>query len=1056
MKILVILLFASLQVCAISQTKARFVKNEGQWEDYIKFKIELPNGVMKITEAGFEYHFIQNNSSHPFSNKEKLRIETKIAKTFVRFLGLNKNLSFEGLQKADEKINFFIGNNPRRWKSEVSVYDEILIKNLYDGISMRLFTYGNSIKYEYLVDAEADYHQIRLAYSEPEQLKIQEGNLYITTQVGIIKELKPYSYQKKESLESEVASKYVISDGVLTFDLPEGYNKNQKLVIDPILVFSTFSGLKSDNWAHTATFGDDGSLYAGGSSNSTLNDKFESNSNAWDVCILKFSSNGSKLLYTTYFGGNESSDIPHSIIENSKGELLIFGTTGSRDFPTSENAFDRTFNGGKKVTGVVGMDFEYGSDMFVSKLSKNGTLLASTYFGGNENDGLNLTRSNLVMRNYGDEYRGEIIIDKNDQVYIAAVTNSSNFPVVNAVQINKGDNSDAVVFSLDKNLTNVLWSTYLGGNGFDAAYSLKVSSKNEIFVGGVTSSQNFKLKSNTTQTLQGSQDGFLVKFGSDFQLLKSILVGSNKEDLIQFLDIDKDDSPHIFGLTSGAIPTTSGVYTNLNSGQFIQGISNDLEKVLYSTVIGTGQGVPDIIPTAFSISDCGNIYLSGWGGFVNSNITSSYGANSTTNGLPITPDATKKTTDGSNFYIALLEKGAKSLLYATYFGASSGLSPDHVDGGTCRFDKKGNIYHVACSCNRIGSNSNFILSPGAYSSTNPSLNCNNVAFKFNIDSLKVSFDIYQGTTINVTQGCSPLALRFVNTSFGAKVYDWDIASLAKSQSATETAYTFDKGGDYVITLKGSNPLICNNVGQSTKTIRVVPTEFKIIGDQKICTGKSVQLTATGGTKYKWSPAEGLNRNDISNPIASPKVSTKYTLTIENDIGCSTQLAVNVDIDKSYEPDFSIEKTVECGKPVTINVLNKANGFDKFWVITGTGDTLKNYLGGAINYKQSGKFELGIINFKGICSLSASKPIEIEQNFVLSNVLTPNNDGKNDTFEVGNVQNIGFEVFDRWGKSLYQNPSYKNEWGKDVKTGTYFYELKYPSGNKCKGWLEVIN
>ena len=169
-------------------------------------------------------------------------------------------------------------------------------------------------------------------------------------------------------------------------------------------------------------------------------------------------------------------------------------------------------------------------------------------------------------------------------------------------------------------------------------------------------------------------------------------------DQVYFIDLNANGDVFCYGQTAGHMPITSGVYRNVNSGQFLQKFSPDLSALEFSTVFGSGSTnglvIPNISPTAFLVNDCNNIYMAGWGGFVNSSTQTGYWQSST-NGMPITSDAYQKTTSGSDFYFMVLNGDATELVYSTYLGGNS--SKTHVDGGTSRFDKYGIVYHAVCS-----------------------------------------------------------------------------------------------------------------------------------------------------------------------------------------------------------------------------------------------------------------------------------------------------------------------------------------------------------------------
>ena len=159
-------------------------------------------------------------------------------------------------------------------------------------------------------------------------------------------------------------------------------------------------------------------------------------------------------------------------------------------------------------------------------------------------------------------------------------------------------------------------------------------------------------------------------------------------------------------------------------------------------VFGTGSGQVDIALSAFLVDNCDNIYVSGWGGSTNG---SQSATSSTTTGLPVTSDCHQCQTDGSDFYLIVLEENMQSLLYASFFGGNQ--SNEHVDGGTSRFDKDGIVYQSVCA--GCGGNSDFPTTPGAWSNTNNAHNCNIAAFKFDISELTAN--IASGLLSNFSQ-----------------------------------------------------------------------------------------------------------------------------------------------------------------------------------------------------------------------------------------------------------------------------------------------------------------
>lgn len=920
----------------IADGSVHFLENKGQWESSLLFRAEFPGGYLFLKKNSMVYVLYDASSLHQThiknpSSSARSSIPATIASHGVEvfFEGGNASTISTNLPLSP-KTHYFSGLESANWVSNVTSFQEIVYKDLYPGIDFRIFSYQTTLKYEFIVKPQADPSLIRLQYKGADQISIDEHDqVTIKTSIRSFKEAKPFSYQKINRENREVPSSFLLNGSHLTFRLPEGYNSSLPLVIDPELIFSTYSGSLPDNWGHTATYDDEGNLYSGGT---VFGTRFPVTTGAYqvqfsgnaDVALMKFSPDGSKLLYATYLGGQET-DIPTSLIVNKKGELLICGITSSANFPTTSGAFQKTFAGGDSIQPVSGLPLRKGSDIFVAKLSADGArLLASTFIGGSGNDGVSST-SLTRIRNYGDNFRSEIIVDPNDNIVVATSTNSINFPLKDAFKTTLSGSQDGVVFQLSPALDNLQWSSYLGGNKYDAAFSIKTSNEGDFYITGITQSTNLPVHAEAIQKeLKGGEDAFVARIRNR-QLQQITYLGTDAADGGYLLDRDPQGNVHILGLTYGIYPVSSGVYSNERSGQFIHAVDPTLSKTIFSTVIGTRQSAPDISPTAFLINDCGNIYLSGWGG--NANSFSNNNPLSTTRGLPVTEDALQKTTNGSNLYIAILEAGAKSLLYATYFGSVSTPNPaadpgDHVDGGTSRFSKQGVIYHALCAC----SGTRFPTTPNAWSRTNGSDNCNNAAFKIDIDVLKADFDIYQGTTKGVTDGCTPLTLAFTNTSIGGIEYTWQINGAGFSRKKDES-YTFTQPGEYTVTLRAFNKLTCQKEDVVSRQIKVRGFDALAKGDTVVCHNQPVQLYAAGGSSYQWTPAIGLNSTTTATPIATVSETTTFQVEIKDNTGCSAKKSVIVTINDS-KPDFSVmpDKVACSNQPLQLTAEGSAESF----------------------------------------------------------------------------------------------------------------------------------
>ncbi|MCP4124774.1 MAG: PKD domain-containing protein, partial [Bacteroidetes bacterium] len=772
----------------------------------------------------------------------------------------------------------------------------LMYTGVYDGVDLEYYGKDGNLKYDIIVAAGTDPNVIQLKYEGTDKIFLEKEKLVVTNQFNAIQETIPLAYQVINGNRIEVTCRYVLDGTTVSFGFPNGYNPDHELVIDPTLIFSSYSGSTSDNFGFTATYDDDGALYGGGiafglgypyvvgSYSSTFGGLV-------DMAISKFSPDGSSLLYSTFLGG-ASTDVPHSMIVNGQGELVILGSTSSQDYPTTTGAHDQTFNGGNQVNFTAnGANFENGSDIVVTVLSADGSsLVGSTYLGGAQNDGLN--EDNGLAYNYGDIFRGEVIVDADDNIYIVSSTESSDLPTTSGtVGQSLGGNQDACLARFNSDVSNLDWCTYLGGDGADAGYSLKLNSSEDIYVTGGTVGQNFPIVGNTLNTTfqGGTADGFLVHLNNSATVVHaSSYIGTSGYDQSYFVEVDHDDDVYLYGQSAGNYSVTSNVYYNLNGRQFIQKLSPDLTTSMFSTVFGSGGAAVNISPTAFLVDICKRIYISGWGG--NTNNTWNLATGQTT-GMVVTPDAEQLTTDGSDFYFMVLEADATSLLYGSYFGGFGVI--EHVDGGTSRFNSDGVIHQAVCAgC--LGSSA-FPTTPGVVSNTNNSFNCNLGVIKLDLEIPTVDVEMNFDTT---QTGCVPFEIQFDASVLVASDFIWYFGD-GDSSTATNPVHIYSDPGTYEVLLIGTNTNCTGEqfVDTAFVTINAVLGGVLVDAGPDLCIEESAQLGTDSlpDITYSWNPTVGLDNPNSYQPIASPNQLTEYVLTATNTNGCSNTDTVLVDV-----------------------------------------------------------------------------------------------------------------------------------------------------------------
>ncbi len=793
-----------------------FIANEGQWDGPFVYKAITGGADIFLEKKGFTYVV------GAADNREK-RMAIKYGKQQAP-ASLNFHayrVHFEGAQDAvisgskpqTHYYNYFLGNKPERWKTGIHPVQVLDYKNIYQHIDLRVASEGGSLKYDFIVHPGADAGQIRLRFEGTDGISIHNGGLHISTSVGYVEERKPYAYQLINGQKKEVRCVYKIKGSEVTYVFPQGYDRTQLLVIDPVVEFATFTGSVSDNWGYSATYDNQGNFYAGGGA---AGPNYPITTGAFqlayagggagggntgfpsDMAISKFNPSGSALVFSTFIGGQDN-DQPHSMIVDANNNLIIAGRTYSNNYPTHQSSYDTTYNGN--------------ADIVVTKLNATGTaLIGSTFIGGTADDGVNISSvSNVtgvqLKHSYADDARSEVIVDKSGRVYVTAASKSTNFPLLQASQSSLSGTQDAVVFKLSRNLDTLLWSTYLGGSDVDAGYVLALDTSEEhVYVAGGTASGDFPvIAGGYWATYQGGiSDGYIVKFQNDgtYPKMRSTFIGRGNYDQCFGIQVDLEDNVYVTGNTlGGTFPVQpSGIYADPGSSQFVMKLNPDLNNNIYSTVFGTGNtSAINITPVAFLVDTCQNVYISGWGG----NLA---GAGSSTTGLPVTlapnPNpAFQSTTDGEDFYFFVLSKNAVSQLFGSFFGG--GTLQEHVDGGTSRFDKNGVIYQAICG--GCWGSSAVPTTPGAYSTTNGSALCNLVAVKvaFNLGAVNAVADAEPKA-----RGCLPFTVEFSNNSTNAVGFTWDFDDGSPVDTNRAPTHTFTQQGTFNVRMVAYNPNAC--------------------------------------------------------------------------------------------------------------------------------------------------------------------------------------------------------------------------------------------------------
>lgn len=631
----------------IKKFNLSFKENKGQFPDNIKFYSKLDNAELFFDEKGITYianYNINNysdnnllfNNTPQLSKKEYFRFNLK-------FINPNENLIIEGENPLDTKINYIIGNNPTKWKSNVSSYEKIIYKELYKNIDLIYYTNNDNIKYDFILKPDANFKEIKFKYKGYKTIKSdKEGNLIITFNHGKIIEAKPILYQIIDGKRINIVGKYNLDQNeVISFDI-NTYNKKYPLIIDPEIKYSTFlGGSDEDKIVNGIILNNDGDIIVSGMTNSTnllpLVSGYDNTYNgSQDIFLFKFNNSLSQVKAATYIGGSGTdgyTNIGAPIALMPSGNIVITGYTTSTNFPTTQGVFGN----GNNPTAF--------GDIFVTIFTNDlSNVVASTYLGGN-----------------GADYGQGIAVDESGNIYIAGTTTSTNFPTfVNSYQNTNKGGYDVTLTKFNSNLSSILASTYIGGAGSTELPWGMIYANNSIYIAGGTTSNDFPTTAGAyDNTFNGDRDVFICRFNTSLSSLQSsTYIGSPEYE--QALGITSDSKGYIYivgDCRSANYPTTNNAYDNVYSGSseiFITKFSPDLTNVLASTFLG---GSGDESTRAIVFTPNNEIIV---------------GGSTSSTDFPKSTDAIVSTYNGGgDGFITKLDENLSSLIFSSFLGGSN-------------------------------------------------------------------------------------------------------------------------------------------------------------------------------------------------------------------------------------------------------------------------------------------------------------------------------------------------------------------------------------------------
>lgn len=615
------------------------------------------------------YHAHHDTYGHDF----QARIQVVL---HLELVGANPKSSVVGLEELPGRINYFIGDR-RNWRANIPRYKKVKYTGIYPGIDLVYYDRYGELEHDFIVAPGADPNAIRLCFKGAGKISLDKaGNLILRTAVGDVVLRAPIVYQAVNGKKQNIAGNYrILGKNRIGFQIA-AYDVKKELVIDPVLSYSTFLGGDQQEQGRGIAVDSSGNAYVTGETWSygfpTSPGVFPTTPGAYsrehggngDVFVTKFNPQGSDLIYSTFLGGNQD-DWSHAIALDPDGNAYVTGYTKSPDFPSTSNAYQKIKGGGSSNI----------ADAFVTKLNAAGSdLVYSTFLGGDggadwgEGIALDPDRNiyltgitwstnfpttpgayDTVVNGNGDafvskldtskvgteqlvystylggtlqEYGFGIALDSNRNAYITGETESNNFPTKNAFQETSGSPTsniaDAFVTKLNPAGSDLVFSTYLGGTGWDSGHGITVNGDGNVYVTGGTPSDDFPTKNPYQGSRASAEDAFVTKFDtSGSGLVFSTYLGGTDYDGGYGIVLDSAGKIYVAGETwSSDFPTAKAVQpeicqgcTGVSSGDaFVTEFDSNGSTLLFSTYLG---GIEYDWAHAIALDDLANAYIVG-------------------------------------------------------------------------------------------------------------------------------------------------------------------------------------------------------------------------------------------------------------------------------------------------------------------------------------------------------------------------------------------------------------------------------------------------------------
>ena len=811
-------------VDAAASLPVSFEANRGQTDPRVDFISRGPGYTLYLTPTEAVVT-LERGRKAPGAPLDVLR---------MRLVGSNARPAIEGLERLPGIANYFQVRSAERRVENVPTYGRVRYRGVYAGVDLVYYGNRTALEYDFVVAPGASPHAIRLAFDGADAIEVDAaGDLVLRTPAGEVRLQKPALYQDKHGVRRHVEGSYAISEGGVGFEIGP-YDSSTPLVIDPVLLYSSFLGGSQVDIGTDVALDAAGNIYITGSTSSLnfplANPAQPAKAAGSDAFVTKLNPSGTTLLYSTYFGNN-GNDAGVGIAVDGGGNAYVTGSFG--------------------VLTALSL---WQSQVLVAKFSPTGTVVYAVAFGSSD-----------------DDVGYAIAIDPGGYAYVTGQTGAaSDFPTTaNAFQPAWNGAHDAFVSVISPDASTLVYSTYLGGGLVDEGRAIALDSAGDAYVTGGTTG-GFPTTPGAYQTgLRGFGDAFIVKLkpylSGAASVAWSTLLGGSDFDVAHSIALDASGNSYVTGSTTSSLdfPTTAGAFQTIGGGgdcgtitqpkdcqdAFVTKLNSTGSGLIYSTMLG---GVGHDFGNGIALDAARNAYVTG---------------QAFAHNFPVHNAVQSVKGGGTDAFVTKVNSTGAGLVYSTYLGGTAD------DGGSdLVLNGSGAVYVIG-----ITASANFPLA----SPFQPTYGGNSDAFiakigdttcTYSIDPTSQSFSPAAGSgsiTVTAGAGCSwttTEALSWVTVTSGTGTGNGSVnySVAANSSTAPRSGTMTVAGQTFTVNQAGVDP-------PCTFSISPTSQSFGSTGGSG-----SIAVTASGST-CAWSTANALSWVTITAGSGTGSGNATYTV-----------------------------------------------------------------------------------------------------------------------------------------------------------------------------------